>query len=250
MFVHLPLLDVQRDLYSLPRGPERFAAYIKLMAGPDNTLVRPLAVLNPMAKAHVSERLEHLLALGAETLAAEAVAEANGRLELKAPVQLGLVVADDVAGGWTDRFLTDAAHRFEPGELRYGFATALLWAGESYTAASLTEQVLAACYRTAFILEHGQPMTLRQRMAQEGGAAAFAGAEPALDTDELEYTRAVVTPHLGTAAFPTVFACLYGDEAARSVGYEPLGLSKNAGFALALYDAQVGSGRAGSSSIS
>ena len=250
MFVHLPLLEVQQGLYRLPRGPERFAAYLNLMTGLGDTLALPLAVLNPMAKSHVLEKLEQLLTLDAETLAAEAIAEANGRLELKTPIKLGLVVADDVAGGWTDRYLTDAAHRFEPGELRYGFGAALLWAGESYTAAALTEQVLAACYRTAFILEHGPAQTLRQRMTQEGGAAAFAGTDLTLNADELEYTRAVVTPHLHTTAFPTVFACLYGDEAARSVGYAPLGLSRDAGFALALFEAQVGSGRTGSSSIS
>ena len=240
MFVHLPLLEVQRELYLLPRGPERFAAYTELMTGPDDTLALPLAVLNPMAKAHVSERLEQLLALNAETLAADAIKLANGRLELPTPIQLGLVVADDVAGGWTDRYLTDAAHRFEPGELRYGFATVLLWAGERYTAASLTEGVLAACYRTASILEHGRPKTLRHTMAQEGGAAAFAGTDLTLSADELTYTRAVVTPHLDTAAFPTVFACLYGDPAARSVGYAPLGLSRNAGFALARLEARAG----------
>lgn len=239
MFVHLPLLQIQRDLYLLPRGPERFEAYVKLMTGPDDTLALPLAVLNPMAKPHVSEKLEQLLALDAETLAAEAVAEANGRLELETPIQLGLVVADDVAGGWTDRFLTDAKHRFEPGELRYGFATALLLASETYTAAAITQQVLAACYRTMSILEHGLPKTLRQMMAQEGGAAAFAGTEPALDEDELEYTREVIAPHLGSDAFPVAFACLYGDEAARSVGYRPLGLSQNAGFRLAALEAQM-----------
>jgi hypothetical protein len=36
---------------------------------------------------------------------------------------------------------------------------------------------------------------------------------------------------------PTVIACLYGDEAAKELGYPPLGLSKNAGFQLALADA-------------
>ena len=250
MFVHLPLLNVQHNLYLSPRGPERFATYLNLMTGLGDTLALPLAVLNPMAKSHVLEKLAQLLTLDAETLAADAVVRANGRLELKDPIKLGLVLADDVAGGWTDRYLTDAAHRFEPGELRCGFATTLLWAGESYTAAALTEQVLAACYRTAFVLEHGTPQTLRQSMAQEGGAAAFAGISLALNADELEYTRAVVRPHLDTTAFPTVFACLYGDEAARSVGYAPLGLSQNAGFALALHDAQAGSGWAGSSSIS
>lgn len=249
MFVHLPLLEIQRDLYRLPRGPERFEAYVKLMTGPNDTLALPLAVINPMAKPHVAERLEGLLALDAETLAANAVARANGRLELKTSIQLGLVIADDVAGGWTDRYLTDATHRFEPGELRYGFATTLLWAGESYTAASLIEQVLATCYRAKALLEAGPPKTLRQMMTQEGEAAAFAGMQGTLDADKLDYTRTVVTPHLETTAFPVAFACLYGDAAARSVGYEPLGLGKDAGFALALHDAQIDSDRASVGSV-
>jgi hypothetical protein len=218
------------------------------MTGPNETLALPLAVLNPMAKGHVAARLEQLLEGGAETLAAAAVAQANARLKPAPPISLALVVADDVAGGWTDRYLTDAAHRFEPGELRYGFATVLLWASESYTATSLTEQVLAACHRTARLLEHGSPKTLRQMLVQEGEAAAFAGARsPGLDADELTYTRAVVTPHLDTTSFPVAFACLYGDAAARSVGYAPLGLSDGAGYALALDDASGGS-EAGSSS--
>lgn len=38
--------------------------------------------------------------------------------------------------------------------------------------------------------------------------------------------------------FPTVFTCLFGDEAAKRVGYPPLGLSYRAGCALALADAR------------
>lgn len=57
MFVHLPLLDVQHELYRVQRGPKRFETYIKLMTGPDNTLALPLTVPNPAAKAHVLGRL-------------------------------------------------------------------------------------------------------------------------------------------------------------------------------------------------
>lgn len=86
MFTRLPLLELQRDLYRLPHGPERLKVYIDLMTAPDGTMALPLAVLNPMAKPHVAERLEELLALGTEALAVEVVARANGRLELKTPV--------------------------------------------------------------------------------------------------------------------------------------------------------------------
>jgi hypothetical protein len=48
----------------------------------------------------------------------------------------------------------------------------------------------------------------------------------------------VIRPHLDSDAFPVVFAALYGDEPAVSVGYPPLGLATRVGFALALHDAR------------
>ena len=33
----VPLLQVQRDLYSIPRGPERFSTYLKTMVNSDGT---------------------------------------------------------------------------------------------------------------------------------------------------------------------------------------------------------------------
>lgn len=60
-----------------------------------------------------------------------------------------------------------------------------------------------------------------------------------LDADELAYTRAVITPHLDTKDQPTLIAWLFGDEAAHTLGYTPLGLSERAGFALALHDARL-----------
>jgi hypothetical protein len=44
----VPLLQVQRDLYSLPRGWERFRAYLKTMVDPETKdLKLPLAAMNP-----------------------------------------------------------------------------------------------------------------------------------------------------------------------------------------------------------
>ena len=57
----------------------------------------------------------------------------------------------------------------------------------------------------------------------------------ALDREELAYTAEVVRPQLDATHFPTCFTCLYGDEAARSAGYTPLGLSPWAGFAYAAH---------------
>jgi hypothetical protein len=59
---------------------------------------------------------------------------------------------------------------------------------------------------------------------------------PSLDPDDLEYTRDVIAAHRGAQDRATIMACLFGDAAARALGYSPQGLSERAGLALALHD--------------
>ena len=60
--------------------------------------------------------------------------------------------------------------------------------------------------------------------------------EPVLDGDDLAYTRVAIAPHLDASDRATLVACLFGDAAARALGYPPHGLSERAGLALALHD--------------
>jgi hypothetical protein len=233
-------LQAQRGLYDLPRGTERFQAYIALMTGGTNEMVLPLSLLNPMGKEHVAATLDALIALDAEAVAADAVADAQRRLaDVPGELRVALVVVDDVGGGWTDRYLTETRHRFEAdGERKRGWATALFWTSEQPSPRGVREATLAAVYRAAYKLRHGTPRTLAQMMAQEGQAAAFAEvAPPTLPPAELDTIRAVIEPRRDTTRFPVAFACLYGDEAAIAVGYPPLGLPPRAGYTLALIEA-------------
>jgi hypothetical protein len=115
----VPLLQIQRDLYTIPRGWERFHEYIRTMTGGTGDMVLPLVAMNPMGKEHVGALLDELLALDAEGVAAGATAEAQQRL-VRAPGQSkpGLVVCDDAQGGWTNRYFTETNIRFNrPGRL-------------------------------------------------------------------------------------------------------------------------------------
>lgn len=77
-------------------------------------------------------------------------------------------------------------------------------------------------------------------LEQEGYAMARAGCTtPALDADDLEYTRTVITPLLDAHDRATVIPCLFGDAAAAALGYPSQGLSDRAGLALALADARA-----------
>jgi len=103
---YVPLLKVQRDLYELPRGMERFREYIRTMSDAvSGDLKLPLVAMNPMGKDHLPPFLDHLLAIDADGVAARALAEADTALaEEPGEYRACLVVADDLKGGWTNRY--------------------------------------------------------------------------------------------------------------------------------------------------
>ena len=253
----LPLLQIQRDLYAMPRGMERFREYIKTMTDPDTgDLALPLVAMNPMGKDHIPALIDEYIALDAERIASGAIdGVRRGGSFLSAEVRsakvedppadreyrVGLVVSDDLKGGWTNRWASEFSHRLESGAfLKRGFITALLWTSEPASESRVRDAVLTSIHRAEYLQSHPAPKTLRGMLEQEGYAMARAGCTtPALDADDLAYTRTVIEPHLDAHDRATVIPCLFGDGAAAALGYPPQGLSERAGFALALHDAQV-----------
>jgi hypothetical protein len=258
----VPLLHMQRELHSIPRGWDRFRSYLDAMQpGTENT-VAPLFVMNPMGKEHVAARLDQLIALKVETAAVAATKQAQQWLDqLPGQLKVGLVLADDVAGGWTNRYLTEAQLRFgymtkpqkharDLGAASFGWVVTMLWVSDEPSRERVRQEVLAATYRTLYSQRNGMPITLRQMLAQEGLAAVFAGSEPPpLDDDERVYSWQVLQPHLDSTDFPTLFACLYGDEAAYAVGYPLLGLSARAGYTVGYHQAQSHLQRSGQTAV-
>src|SRR6185369_13019039 len=90
-----------------------------------------------------------------------------------------------------------------------------------------------------YIHRHGPARNLREMLAQEGAVLVQAGCTgPLLDADDLAYTREVLIPFLEATDMRTAVECLFGDAAARTLGFTPRGLSPWAGVALALHDAR------------
>ncbi len=240
---YVPLLSVQRELYAIPRGMERFREYLRVLIDPEaNDLRLPLASMNPMGKEHVPALLDAWIALGADRIAADEAARAAARVnDIELSLKLALCIVDDRMGGWTNRYTTELSARFEPEPLlRRGWICGMLWTSERPSQRSLHEEVASCVFRAAYVSRHGRAHTLRQMLAQEGWVMAVAGCEgPTLSPDDLAYTRDVLKPLLDAADRPTVIAALFGDEAARALGYAPLGLSVRAGLALALHDGRA-----------
>src|SRR4029077_14645061 len=75
----------------------------------------PLMFANPMGKEHVTAVLDQLLALGGDQVGAEAAALASDALsDVPGDFKAAVVVADDLLGGWTNRFDYEFTLRFGP----------------------------------------------------------------------------------------------------------------------------------------
>jgi hypothetical protein len=234
---YVPLLQIQRDLYDLPRGFERFREYLRSMIDQETgDLKFPLVAMNPMGKDHLPPFLDHLLAIDADGVAGRALGEAEAALrDAPGEYRACLVVSDDLKGGWTNRYASEYSYRFEQrAYYRRAWLAANLWTSETYDATTIREELLQCVYRVAHVQRHGAPRTLGEMLAQESYAMRHAGARtPRLEADDLAYTREVIREYTAATDRATLIAALFGDGAARDLGYPPLGLSARAGLALA-----------------
>jgi hypothetical protein len=259
---YVPLLGKQLELQRMPRDMARFERYLGTMISQrsrQQTVVEypPLNLANPLAREHVTELLEQLTALQADNIGAAAAAESAAALaEIPGVFKLGLVLADDFRGGWTNRFDCEFGLRFGSGERRVEldpqsasglrlprwlkdfWLSSVLWSSEPVSAETIRQAVQQSIYRLAYQRKHGPAQTLRQRLAQEGWVLARSNSTtPALAADDLSYTREVLQPYLDATDKRTAIECLFGDAAAYSLGFTPRGLSPWAGIALARQDA-------------
>ena len=115
-----------------------------------------------------------------------------------------------------------------------GWLVGALWTSEKPSPEAARAEVLTTVWRGAYLQTHGFAANLREMLAQEGYAQTRAGVAQWLDAGDLAYTAEVIAPYLDATDLPTQMVCLFGDEAARSLGYAPLGLSKRAGLAVSL----------------
>ena len=239
----VPLLAIQRELYAMPRGVERFQAYLRTLVDHDTgDLALPLVTMNPMGKDHILVLFDTLLAFDAEAVARAAITEtATAVADVDGRFRVGLVVAGDAHGGWTDRHCSEYSHRFEGRAIsKRGWIVAQLWTGDSPSTDVVRTETATAIHRVAHIQRHGRAATLGEMLHQEGTAMAAAGcSRPTLDAEDVAYTRDVIAPCLGARDRATVIACLFGDEAAHRLGYRAHGLSPRAGLALALHDGRA-----------
>jgi hypothetical protein len=251
---YVPLLRIARELQGMPRNHDRFRQYLRTIIDYDGHVVElpTLLWMNPMGRDHVTALLDALLGLDADGIAARAAAEASEELaDEPGEFKIGLVIADDLMGGWTNRYASEFTVRFGPDRFRFQsrmpasfpkwlkdrWLAAMLWSSEAASERAVREAILTTIYRQAYVQRHGPARTLRDMLAQEGHVMAKAGCTaPLLDDEDIAYTREVLVPFLDADDMRTAIECLFGDAAGRTLGFTPRGLSPWAGLALALHD--------------
>lgn len=226
-FELLPVVDIMIELYLQPRSPERFQKYLTVLQGDKKgDLALPLSGYNPMAKEHVLNKLYELKELDAEGLMATALQDLNMELrgsKLPSRVKVALTVADDLQGGWTNRYTADYDSKFKlSGLVNRNFCTPILWVSETPNVDLIKTRTLEYCYRTLYWLSNTKPVTLEDHIKQELFVYEHVTAPMAV-FDENELTS-FYENHKGEADYSTIFTFLYGDEAAASLGHTKLGI--------------------------
>jgi hypothetical protein len=263
---YVPLLRIMRELHGIPRGQppdfngmKRFRHFVRTIfplkkngqIDENAVYLLPLLAMNPMGKDHVTALLDAYLAMDADAIGARVAAEVAARLaDVPGHFKVGLVVCDDLMGIGTNRYDCEFAFRFGPAHLPSGgvkhsrwlkdvWLTGVLWSSESPSERAVREALLMAAHRVAYMHQHGPARTLREMLAQEGQVMARAGCSgPTLDAEDIAYTREVLIPYLDADDRRICMECLFGDEAGRTLGFTPRGLSPWAGLALALHEAR------------
>lgn len=202
-------------------GPasSRFQRYVELgRAG------LPVSAYNPMTNQDVLGTIDDLLASDAETVIEDA---ANDQAQvLRFTDDLDMYIAVATPGMWTERTATEVEHRL----LGRASSQVLLWNGESVSTTSTIAETIAQLVRVVWIKHHGPPATVADAVGCEGLAAALGQ----LDTKQRGPDDRAVADALDIlgedTALGTMVAVVYGDDAARTLGFTPIGLTEKAGL--------------------
>jgi hypothetical protein len=241
------LFEEMRRIYQMPRDMGRFHDYLATMidANEVDLAYPPLVLINPMAREHLLEYVESLIAMGADEIVQAAIRECSAEVrDIPDSFSMSLVVMDDLKGGWTNRYSYELNGRrmpnprdLPPRQRARFWVTGVLWSSEPPQAAAVRRAALQSIYRTYYVLKQGTARTLREILRQDGWVMRKAGYEfPPLDAETRSRTREVLGLCGDCDDTGTLIECLFGAEAAKTLGYSGWGLAPWAGIALAIED--------------
>lgn len=233
-----PTLHTMAGVYALTRegGPKspRFAAYVA--ETPTNWGLVPY---NPMAGDAALDTVLALIALNAERLAQQSAQHVADTCHYTNAVILAIAVRS--TGLWTDRVATEVDERVSAKRRVPHQGVISLWSREENGTEIIAREAAAEAVRVMWHAIHGVADTLNRVLACEGLAYALAEplgglgryAPPITPEETVGVIEALEV--LGdTRQAGEIAGVLYGDAAAKEMGWTPLGISQYAGYRWAI----------------
>ena len=238
-----PTLHTMAGVYALTRegGPKspRFAAYVAQT--PTNWGLVPY---NPMAGDAALDTVNALISLDAETLAQQSAQQVANACRYTDPIVLAIAVRSK--GLWTDRVATEVDERVSAKQRVPHRGVISVWSRSENTTETIAREAAAECVRVMWHAMHGVADTLERVLACEGLAYALAepigGLGPFATPITPEETVAVIEALdvLGdTRQAGEIAGVLYGDDAAKEMGWTPLGITPYSGYRWAITHART-----------
>ncbi len=230
-FELLPIIDKMIDLYEKPRSFERFQEYISILQGTSKDLVIPITGFNPMAKEHLLDKLAELKDIKAESLMQDVINDINkehrNERDLKV-IKVTLNLADDVKGGWTNRYATDYDSKFKINAIvNRNFCTPFFWASDLFSEELIRIRTLEYILRTIYWQTTTNPKTLKEHIDQEIFVAERSNNLPKIvNPAEFEILDNFYSKHRDSDDYSLVFNFLYGDNASKSLAFPVYGVSE------------------------
>ncbi len=235
-FESSPIIEKMLELYQKPRNFDRFQDYLGILQGvTKGDLAIPISGFNPMAKEHVVEKLLELKAINAEQIIADTISELNkkGIKEGNGKVfKLSLTLADDLKGGWTNRFTTDYDSKFKLNALiNRHFCTPVFWTSENFDAIVIRERTLEYAFRTVHWMSKPKPKTLQAHVEQEVFVAKQIKYQSKAESCNVQQLDDFYKKHKETDDYSVIFNFFYGDKASEQLGFKTYGIGEDmAGF--------------------
>lgn len=244
-----PTLETMAGIYRLTReGRAKSPRFVAYLAHAEREW--GFSAYNPMAGPPALDLVKQLLSLGAEGLAQDSAQKVVEQCEFHGPITLAVVVASP--GMWTDRIATEVQHRMAGKHTNHS-GTVLCWPGEPVNADTIRRESIAEAVRTMWTRLRGPAVTLQSVLSQEGLAYAlhpepFAGLVGEAGDGGVSVEQALTV--LGDSPeIADIVGVMYGDEAARHLGWTPLGVADHAGYRWAVARAVDAAARIGAPAL-
>jgi hypothetical protein len=237
-FELVPILSKMEKLYEQPISNNRFKTYLQMLQGNSKKeLILPIGGYNPMAKPFILNKIAELKELNAEQIMQESLNRINQLHPSTNTIKVVLNLADDLKGGWTNRFTTDYDSKFKINALvQRSFCTPYFWTSETYTPQIIKNRTLQYAYRTLYQLKNGRVKTLADHLKQEIFALQESTAPSLLDENlDMDYLEHFYQKNKEEDNYNLIFSFFYGDQAGSQLFYPNYKMPKMAGFKYAYF---------------